>query len=119
MRLRAISLLIETCPLSDIQKGTGWQQTLSFPEQAERAERPRSTAFSVENGRHAPACVCCVARPALAMTLLERFQARARGICPFFQRVVLVVPRDQVAQTGEALKTDPLLQDLLTVEATA
>ncbi|GGC34174.1 hypothetical protein GCM10011504_10640 [Siccirubricoccus deserti] len=37
---------------------------------------------------HAPACACCQGRPSAAVALDRLFQARVRGQCPWFERVV-------------------------------
>ncbi|MBL6078805.1 hypothetical protein JMJ56_12370 [Belnapia sp. T18] len=43
-------------------------------------------AFAAE--AHAVACTCCGGRPAAAVALDRLFQARVRGHCPWFERVV-------------------------------
>ncbi len=58
---------------------------------------------------HAPACTCCGGRPAAAVALDRLFQARVRGQCAWFERVVAlagsVAGRSQVlaALGGDAV----------------
>jgi hypothetical protein len=45
---------------------------------------------------HAAGCGCCGGRPAAAVALDRLFQARVRGACPWFDRVLAL------AETAEA-----------------
>ena len=40
---------------------------------------------------HAAGCACCGGRPPVAAALDRLFQARVRGACPWFERVVALV----------------------------
>lgn len=40
---------------------------------------------------HAAGCACCGGRPPAAVALDRLFQARVRGACPWFERVVALV----------------------------
>lgn len=50
---------------------------------------------------HAAGCACCGGRPPAAAALDRLFQARVRGACPWFERVVALAEtpaaRDEVA----------------------
>ncbi len=51
---------------------------------------------------HAGGCACCGGRPPVAAALDRLFQARVRGACPWFERVVALAEtpaaRDAVAE---------------------
>jgi hypothetical protein len=49
---------------------------------------------------HASGCGCCGGRPAAAAALDRLFQARVRGACPWFERVVALA---ETAEAGEAI----------------
>jgi hypothetical protein len=42
------------------------------------------------SARHPTACACCTARPGPALALDRLFQARVRGTCPWFDRVIAI-----------------------------
>lgn len=58
---------------------------------------------------HAPGCTCCAGRPPVAVALDRLFQARVRGQCGWFERVLVLAQtpagREAVvrALTGDAL----------------
>jgi hypothetical protein len=56
---------------------------------------------------HPAGCACCAGRPAAAAALDALFQARVRGRCPWFERVVALVPSAAgQAALATALRTD-------------
>lgn len=56
---------------------------------------------------HAAACACCGGRPPAAAALDRLFQARVRGQCPWFERVVaLAETAEGRAAIGAALVED-------------
>ncbi len=58
---------------------------------------------------HASACGCCGGRSALALALDRLFQARARGQCPWFTRVLALAETAEVeAALASALRDDSL-----------
>jgi hypothetical protein len=68
-------------------------------------------SFDAAAAPHAAACACCAGQTPVATALDRLFQARVRGACPWFERVVVLVQtpaaRDQVTQ---ALAGDRLAQ---------
>jgi hypothetical protein len=58
---------------------------------------------------HAAACGCCGGRPPVAVALDRLFQARVRGQCAWFERVVALAPTPEgraavvAALTGDAV----------------
>jgi hypothetical protein len=59
---------------------------------------------------HAAACACCQGRPAAAVALDRLFQARVRGQCPWFDRVVALAETN-ASRTAVAAALD---QDAVT-----
>lgn len=57
---------------------------------------------------HAPGCICCRPRGALAAALARLFLARARGEIPFFSRVVVACTPEHDAALAAALAADPV-----------
>lgn len=58
---------------------------------------------------HAAACACCGGRSPAAVALDRLFQARVRGGCPWFERVVLLAETAEArAQVAAALREDAL-----------
>ncbi|WP_135466299.1 hypothetical protein [Crenalkalicoccus roseus] len=56
---------------------------------------------------HPAGCACCAGRPPAAAALDALFQARVRGRCPWFERVVALVPSAAGrAALAAALRTD-------------
>lgn len=60
----------------------------------------------VTAGPHAAGCACCQGRGGAALALDRLFQARARGACPWFARVV--VAADAASAVRAALRDDAL-----------
>ena len=58
-------------------------------------------SFDLSLPSHAGGCACCGGRPQAAAALDRLFQARVRGACPWFERVVALAEtqaaRDEVA----------------------
>ncbi|MBV1798071.1 hypothetical protein KSF81_13935 [Siccirubricoccus sp. G192] len=54
---------------------------------------------------HAAACGCCSGRPPAAVALDRLFQARVRGQCPWFERVVALAPTPAGRTAVEAALT--------------
>jgi hypothetical protein len=54
---------------------------------------------------HAAACGCCGGRPPAAVALDRLFQARVRGQCPWFERVVALAPTPEGRTAVEAALT--------------
>ncbi|HZF75940.1 MAG TPA: hypothetical protein VE033_08925 [Acetobacteraceae bacterium] len=58
---------------------------------------------------HAAACACCGGQSPAAAALDRLFQARVRGACPWYERIVaLVETTDARAQVEDALRGDRL-----------
>jgi hypothetical protein len=58
---------------------------------------------------HAAACVCCAGRSAAAAALDRLFQARVRGSCAWFARVVAMARTEaERAEVEAALRDDPV-----------
>lgn len=55
---------------------------------------------------HLAGCTCCAGRTPAGEALDRLFQARVRGACPWFDRVV--VAPDAAAAVAAALREDPL-----------
>lgn len=57
--------------------------------------------------RHAAGCACCGGRPPAASALDRLFQARVRGACPWFERVVVLASSEASrAAVAAALRDD-------------
>ncbi len=58
-------------------------------------------SFDLSVPSHAGGCACCGGRPPVAAALDRLFQARVRGACPWFERVVALAEtaaaRDEIA----------------------
>jgi hypothetical protein len=66
-------------------------------------------SFDLSGPAHAPACSCCGGRGPAALALDGLFQARVRGKCPWFERVVALVETEAAqAALAEALRADAL-----------
>jgi hypothetical protein len=58
---------------------------------------------------HAARCACCGGQSPAAAALDRLFQARVRGACPWYERIVaLVETTDARAQVEDALRGDRL-----------
>jgi len=66
--------------------------------------------FTPVAARHAMGCVCCAGRSPAAQALDQLFQRRARGQCPWFDRVLALVR----SPAGAAMLADALAEDVLT-----
>ena len=56
---------------------------------------------------HAAGCGCCGGRPAAAAALDRLFQARVRGACPWFERVVALAETPEAREAvASALRDD-------------
>jgi hypothetical protein len=63
--------------------------------------------FDPTGPSHAASCSCCAGRSAAAAALDRLFQARVRGACGWFDRVVAVVETDGArAEVEAALRED-------------
>ncbi len=66
-------------------------------------------SFDPTGPSHAAACTCCAGRSAAAAALDRLFQARVRGQCGWFDRVVAVVETAEArAEVETALREDAL-----------
>ncbi len=66
--------------------------------------------FQPGQARHRFGCTCCGGRSAAAEALDRLFQARARGTCPWFERVVAVLPTEAArAELKAALREDRMV----------
>ncbi|NGM22334.1 hypothetical protein G3576_20115 [Roseomonas stagni] len=64
-------------------------------------------SFDPAGPSHAASCTCCAGRSAAAAALDRLFQARVRGACAWFDRVVAVVEtEDARAEVEAALRED-------------
>ncbi|WP_137180211.1 hypothetical protein [Roseomonas sp. AR75] len=64
-------------------------------------------SFDLSGPSHAAACTCCGGRSAVAAALDRLFQARVRGQCGWFERVVALVETDAArAEVTAALRDD-------------
>ncbi len=64
-------------------------------------------SFDPTGPSHAAACTCCAGRSAAAAALDRLFQARVRGACAWFDRVVAVVETEGArAEVEAALRED-------------
>ena len=52
-------------------------------------------SFDLSGLSHAGGCACCGGRPPAAAALDRLFQARVRGACPWFERVVALADTDE------------------------
>jgi hypothetical protein len=65
--------------------------------------------FAPDDLRHVAACACCAGRAPAAVGLDQLFQARIRGNCSWFARVLALAPDSATRQQVEAaLRDDPL-----------
>ena len=65
--------------------------------------------FDLSGPAHAPACSCCGGRGPAALALDRLFQARVRGNCPWFERVVALVEAEAARrELDQALAADPV-----------
>jgi hypothetical protein len=65
--------------------------------------------FPATGPAHAAACACCAGRSPAAAALDRLFQARVRGTCPWFERVVALAGSAAAqAQIAAALRDDSL-----------
>ena len=55
--------------------------------------------FEAGGPTHAAACACCTGRPPVSLALDRLFQARVRGQCPWFTRVIAVT-EDPIARAA-------------------
>ena len=66
-------------------------------------------SFDLSGPTHAIGCACCAGRSPAAVALDRLFQARVRGGCAWFDRVVALAETDQArAEIGSALREDAL-----------
>ena len=66
-------------------------------------------AWFTPSREHSPGCACCVVRSPSAMALAGLFAARARGVVPFFRRVV-ALPASALGEAElRAALADPLV----------
>ncbi len=63
-------------------------------------------SFEAGVSTHVAGCACCAGRPEAALALDRLFQARARGACAWFDRVV--VAPDAAEEVRAALAMDAL-----------
>jgi hypothetical protein len=98
-------------PLVIVGDAAGLAAALAVgPEAAVLAEAPPPplpegatalASFDLSAPSHAGGCACCGGRPPAAAALDRLFQARVRGACPWFERVVALAEtpaaRDAVA----------------------
>jgi hypothetical protein len=106
-------------PLVIVGDAAGLAAALSHgPKAAVLAEAPPPplpdgaaalASFDLSGPSHAGGCACCGGRPPPAAALDRLFQARVRGACPWFERVVALAEtpaaRDAIAAalTGDAV----------------
>ena len=63
--------------------------------------------FVPGQARHRFGCTCCGGRSGVAEALDRLFQARARGACPWFDRVIAILPTAEArAELATALRQD-------------
>jgi hypothetical protein len=79
--------------------------------EAALADPPRGAVavagFDAAAPSHLPACTCCAGRSPAAAALDRLFQARVRGACGWFDRVVAVAETPEGrAQVAAALRDD-------------
>lgn len=74
------------------------------------AQAPAHAAFTPAAARHAFGCACCAGRSPAAQALDGLFQRRARGQCPWFDRVLALAP----SPAGAAMLATALAEDVLT-----
>jgi hypothetical protein len=66
-------------------------------------------SFDSTTATHAAGCVCCAGRSPAAAALDRLFQARVRGACPWFDRVLALAETPEAAASlRDALARDPL-----------
>jgi hypothetical protein len=66
-------------------------------------------SFDLSGPTHAPACTCCAGRGPAATALDRLFQARVRGACGWFERVVVLVETPAAgAELAATLREDAL-----------
>ncbi len=64
-------------------------------------------SFDLSGPTHAVGCACCAGRSPVAAALDRLFQARVRGHCGWFERVVALAETDQArADLAQALRED-------------
>jgi hypothetical protein len=64
-------------------------------------------SFDLSGPTHAVGCACCAGRGPVATALDRLFQARVRGACAWFDRVVALAETDLArAEVAAALKDD-------------
>ncbi|WP_270937009.1 hypothetical protein [Falsiroseomonas oryzae] len=64
-------------------------------------------SFDVSGPTHAASCACCAGRSAAAAALDRLFQARVRGACGWFDRVVALAETEAArAEIAAALRED-------------
>lgn len=74
------------------------------------AQAPARAAFTPAAARHVLGCACCAGRSPAAQALDGLFQRRARGQCPWFDRVLALAP----SPAGAAMLATALAEDVLT-----
>jgi hypothetical protein len=63
--------------------------------------------FDPAAGRHAFGCLCCAGRSPAALAFDLLFRQRVRGLCPWFERVVVLAPSPRgMAMVAAALRED-------------
>jgi hypothetical protein len=66
-------------------------------------------SFDLSGPTHAPACNCCGGRSPAAAALDRLFQARVRGACDWFERVVALAETEAArVEIAAALVKDPV-----------
>ncbi|MGG5811098.1 hypothetical protein [Falsiroseomonas sp. CW058] len=66
-------------------------------------------SFDLSGPSHLPACSCCAGRGPAATALDRLFQARVRGDCGWFDRVVALAETEAArAEVAAALRDDPV-----------
>jgi hypothetical protein len=65
--------------------------------------------FDLSGPAHAASCTCCGGRTPAALALDRLFQARVRGTCAWFDRVIALVATDAARRDlDQALGADPV-----------
>jgi hypothetical protein len=79
------------------------------PRQGNAGGQAACARFAPGGSNHATACACCAGRTPVAVALDGLFQARIRGGCDWFDRVLALVPDEAARQeVAAALRDDPL-----------
>ena len=69
-----------------------------------------ATRFTLPKTGHITGCACCAPRGAVPAALAAMFRARAMGIAPFFQAVVVLASPAGEAAVRDAVRHDVLAQ---------